>query len=288
MTDLTARNVLLTGATGRVGARFIPVLRRQGVGLRLAIWSPSPPAQAPVSGTVVIGDLTDADMCRRAVDGMDAVVHIASAFGGIGAEEADALNHRATAQLAAAALDAGVRQFIQMSSYLVYRPTPGRATREDDPLRDPLDAPFPAAKLGSERALAGFADTPLGVCVLRVAFTYGEGDPHLVDAFAWARRTTGEGRLHLVHHADVRQSVVHCLRVGATGVYNIADDTPVDAAELVELAAFHHLPCHESTDVATLDGLEFGGEVDTTAARTGLGFKPTYSSIRIAAIAGAA
>ncbi|MFI5485933.1 NAD-dependent epimerase/dehydratase family protein [Micromonospora echinaurantiaca] len=279
--------VLLTGATGRVGARFIPLLRARGLRLRLAVWNP---AGGPAGGNrdLVVGDLTDPDTCRRAVEGMDAVVHIASAFTGIDAREADRLNHLATDRLAAAALAAGARRFVQLSSYLIYRPTPGRATREDDPLRDPAGAPFPAAKLGAERAVAGYFDTPLGVCVLRVAYTYGEGDPHLVDAFAWARRAPGKQRLHLVHHADVRQSVLHALAAGATGVFNIADDAPVTAAELAALAEQVRLPHGESADAPVLDTDQFGGEVDTSAARAGLGFTPAYPSIHVAAQAGAA
>jgi len=288
MTGTLDQRVLLTGATGRVGARFIPLLRQQGAQLRLAIWNPSPPAIGSFpSPSMVMGDLTDRDTCRRAVEGMDAVVHIASAFVGVDAAQAEDLNYRATAQLAGAALAAGVRQFIQLSSYLIYLPTPGRATREDDPFRGSDGAPFSAAKLGSERAVAEFAATALGVCVLRVAFTYGEGDPHLVDAFAWARRSAGQVRLHLVHHTDVRQSVLHSLRHGSTGAYNIADDRPMPASELAELASDFTSPHRESADLMDFGGDELGVEIDTTAARTKLGFKPTYPSIQAANQAGA-
>jgi nucleoside-diphosphate-sugar epimerase len=287
MTD-GVTTVLLTGATGRVGARFVPLLRKRGFRLRLLVWNPAPPASAAVNPSLVVGDLTDPDTCRRAVEGMDAVVHIASAFTGIDAPEAERLNRRATRSLASAALDAGVRRFVQMSSYLIYRPTPGRATREEDPLRDPARAPFPAAKLGAERAVVEFTGSPLGVCVLRVAFTYGEGDPHLVDAFAWARRTTPQRRLHLVHHADVRQSVLLALKTDHTGVFNIADDAPVSATGLVEVSSLVHIPREESADVTVLDGEQFGGEVDTTAARTRLKFAPTYPSLQVAARSGAA
>jgi nucleoside-diphosphate-sugar epimerase len=291
--DRLDHRVLLTGATGRVGARFLPLLRHRGARLRLMVWNPLSPPAPTANPDLVVGDLTDPDTCRRAVAGMDAVIHIASAFVGVDAARAEELNYVATARLAAAALDAGVPRFIQMSSYLVYRPTPGRPAREDDLLRAPDGAPFSAAKLGSERAVAEFTGTSLGVCVLRLAFTYGEGDPHLVDALAWARRSSAGQRLHLVHHADVRQSVLHSLRIGAAGIYNIADDAPVRAAELATIAADidgdgDGVPGHaESAAAAQFDGDQFGGEVDTAAARTGLGFKPTYPSIQAAKRAGA-
>jgi UDP-glucose 4-epimerase len=279
--------VLLTGATGRVGARFIPYLRNQGVTLRLAVWNPAMLAGAPSRPELVVGDLTDRGVCAAAAAGVDAVVHIASAFVGVSAKQAEELNRRATATLAQAALDAGVRRFVQMSSYLVYRATLGRPAREDDELRGDGAAPFSADKLGSERAVAAFAGTALEVCVLRVAFTYGEGDPHLVDAFGWAQRSSPHRRLHLVHHADVRQSVLHGLTGAAIGVFNIGDDAPATAAELAALAEDYFSPHAESDDAAQFDADSFEGEVDTSLARSRLGFRPRFPSIQAAARAGA-
>ncbi|MEE3922516.1 aldehyde dehydrogenase family protein [Micromonospora sp. BRA006-A] len=48
--------------------------------------------------------------------------------------------------------------------------------------------------------------------LLRVAFTYGEGDPHLADALSWAAHRPDDERLHLVHHADVRAGIFAALR----------------------------------------------------------------------------
>lgn len=283
------QRVLLTGATGRVGARFLPQLRARGAQPRLAIWAPGP-AAAPAGAAVVSGDLTDPQTCRRAVSGMDAIVHIAAAFVGITPGAAADLNFRATRQLGRAALAAGVRRFVQLSSYLVYAPTPGRPTREDDRLRAPDGSPFAAAKLGAERAAAELAGTALRVTVLRLGFTYGERDPHLAEAFDWARHGPPGRRLHLVHHADVRQSVLHALGSPAGGVYNIADDAPVCAAELAALAAELAVPPERPEAAAHTGGDRAGdpgGHVDTTAARTGLGFAPAYPSIRAAHEAGA-
>jgi nucleoside-diphosphate-sugar epimerase len=291
--------VLLTGATGRVGARFLPLLRAAGAELRLAVWSPAG-RPGPANPALVTGDLIDPDVCRRAVAGMDAVVHLASAFVGVTAGQAEALNYRATRALAAAALAAGVRQFVQLSSYLVYRPAAGRPAREGDRLRAPDGPPFAAAKLGSERAVAELAGTGLAVCVLRLAFTYGEGDPHLAEAVGWARSAPAGRRLHLVHHADVRQAVLRCLRAGTRGTFNIADDAPVPPAELLAVTADlpprlreparaeagRNGPAGGPGELAGGPG-ELAGEVDTTAARTGLGFAPGYPSIRTARQAGA-
>jgi nucleoside-diphosphate-sugar epimerase len=285
VTGRVEQRVLLTGATGRVGARFLPLLRDRGAQLRLAMWGPAAPA-GPAAAALVTGDLTDPDTCRRAVAGMDAVVHIAAAFAGLRAAEADRLNHLATRQLATAALAAGVRRFVQLSSYLVYRPGLGRPAREEDPLRDPDGPAFAAAKLGSERAVAELAGTGLAVYVLRVAFTYGEGDPHLAEAVGWARSGPAGLRVHLVHHADVRQGVLRSLQGGPPGVYNLADDAPVRAGDLVALSAGLSPRLREPAPAAVAAAVP-AGEVDTTAARTRLGFTPIYPSIQAARQAGA-
>ncbi|MFD0742253.1 hypothetical protein ACFQ1L_10720 [Phytohabitans flavus] len=47
----------------------------------------------------------------------------------------------------------------------------------------------------------------LPVRIARLAFVYGDGDPHLAESLAWARRWASHQRLHLVHHADVAQAL---------------------------------------------------------------------------------
>jgi nucleoside-diphosphate-sugar epimerase len=139
---------------------------------------------------------------------------------------------------------------------------------------------FPAAKLGAEAALRPYLDSALGVCVLRVAFTYGEGDPHLADALAWAAHRPPGERLHLVHHADVRQGILSALRADdARGrTYNLADDEPATAAELGALAAEFSARGAPAGDAE--EGGPLGCVLDTAAARRELGFRPAYPAIR--------
>lgn len=282
------QHILLTGATGRVGARFIPLLTKAGARLRLMVWGPPPPTPPKPGAAMVMGDLCDEATCAGVVEGVDAVVHIASAFQGVTGTEAYDLNYRATAALTTAALKAGVVRFVQMSSYLVYQPDLSRPAVESDPLRPVGAGTFPAAKLGAEQACTEAADAGLPVTVLRVAYTYGEGDPHLADAFAWARMVADDRRLHLVHHADVRQGVRLSLASVAPGhrVYNLADDGPVSTARLRGYAADFPVPgdAREWADLAEDD--TFRGEIDTSAARAELGFVPGFRSIEDAARAG--
>jgi UDP-glucose 4-epimerase len=285
--SLSGTRLLLTGATGRVGARFLPLLRAAGAEIRLMIWGAAA-ASSQSRGSLVVGDLRDQQTCRQAADGVDAIVHLASAFQGVTAQEAYDLNYQATAALAGAATASGVRRFVQMSSYLVYQPWLPRAAREDDQVRPVGKATYPAAKLGAEQAVAESADAGLDTCILRLAFTYGEGDPHLADAFAWARTSPGQQLLHLVHHADVRQAVLRVLGVAslAERIYNLADDTPLTAAELPGYAGSFRWPGDASQWAALAGDESFQGLLDTTRARRDLEFEPLYPSIGHAELAG--
>ena len=72
-------NILVTGACGRVGRHVVAELE-QGHSIRL--WGRVPPEERRGGGKskhpFMKGDLLDADSLRRAVEGMDAVAHLAA------------------------------------------------------------------------------------------------------------------------------------------------------------------------------------------------------------------
>jgi len=262
--------ILVTGATGRVGSRFVRRLVAEGDPVRALVRG------GEVAGAeTVVGDLRDADDRRRALDGVDAVVHLAAAFRGVPDDEALAVNHEATVALAH---EAAGRRFVYASTCLVYGPGRGRPVREDD---EPAPAgAYPESKAAAERVLR-----ELGARIVRLAFVYGEGDPHLAESLMWARRWPAHQRLHLVHHADVAQGLLRALRAEAIDgrTFNIADDAPVTAAEL---HALNGEPLAAGAAERPLDD-PWAGIVDNRAARRELGWRPIYPSVYAAQDAGA-
>jgi nucleoside-diphosphate-sugar epimerase len=232
----------------------------------------------------VLGDLREPEIRRDAVEGVEAVVHLAAAFRGVPDEEAHAVNHTATLELARDAVAAGVERFVFASTNLVYGPGRGRPARESD---DPAPAgAYPESKVAAEEALRALHTSDgLGLRVVRLAFVYGEGDPHLGESLMWADSWPAHQRLHLVHHADVGQALIRALRSsGIDGMtFNAADDAPVTAVELHELNG-EPLPADAAT--RPLDD-PWAGIVDTTAARTTLGFRPIFPTVYTAKDAGA-
>ncbi|MQA86768.1 MAG: NAD-dependent epimerase/dehydratase family protein [Streptosporangiales bacterium] len=281
---------LVTGVTGRVGSRFVPRLLDRGEEVRVLVRNADRAAHLSRRGAdVVDGDLRDTDTLKRITEGVDAVVHLAvvlTAFTrGATDEEAVAVNQTAAVQLAQASLRAGVARFVFASTNLVYGPGRGRPVREDDELR-PAEHVYPRSKAAAEEALRELQRTDgLGLRTVRLAFVYGEGDPHLAESLRWAEGWPAHQRLHMIHHADAGQALIRALRAeGVDGrTYNAADDAPVTAVELFDL---NDEPVPEGATTRPLDD-PWEGIVDTGRVRAELGFRPIYPTVYTAKEAGA-
>lgn len=286
--------ILVTGATGMVGSRFVPRLIAAGEEVRALVRDPESAtalALRAAGAELVVGDLTTLDGAefKEVLAGVSAVVHLAAAFrkGETGAE-AFAANTDASVALANAALDAGIERFVFASTNLVYgagHPDAQNEATEPRPIGWPTA--YPETKLAAERALAELHGARgLDLRVVRLAFVYGDGDPH-IDQFL-ERPLDGwhsAKRLQMVHHADVAQGLILALRAeGVAGeAFNIADDSPVTLSEVLRFAG-RPVPA-ELADQPLED--PWFGVVDTRKARRYLGFRPFYPTLHQAVDAGA-
>ncbi|MER5215817.1 NAD-dependent epimerase/dehydratase family protein [Streptomyces sp. NPDC002838] len=281
---------LVTGATGQVGRGFVPRLlaqARPGEQVRVLVRDEARAvAHADRGAQIAVGDLRDTEAAAKALGGVDAVVNIAAAFkGGVPDEEAWAVNRDAALELGRAAVASGVRRFVQVSTNLVYGADRGRPLTEDDPTLPggPMWTAYPQAKAEAERGL--LALDGLDVRVGRLAFVYGEGDPHLAQSLRWTGGWAATKRFHLVHVADAAQGLLRLLHApGADGRgYNIADDAPVAALELHQLLGVDvPAEAHTRTDPDPWHGL-----VSTDRIRRELGYRPLYPTVWAARDAGA-
>ncbi|GAA0318930.1 NAD(P)-dependent oxidoreductase [Actinoallomurus spadix] len=284
--DSARMRILLTGGTGRVGSRVVPALLNRGDRVRVLVRDSARGAPLAARGAeMMAGDLCDPPTLRGAVDGVDAVVHLAAATGrDASPEQLTSVNRDVTLALARAALRAGAVRFVFASTYFVYGPGRGRPATEDDDLR-PQGA-YPGSKAAAEEALRDLHRRDgLGLRVLRFALVYGYGDPHLTTSMARIRTWPAHRRLHLVHHADAGQAVLRALHTdGVDGrAFNVADDAPVTAAELHRLHGWS-LDA-EAADRPLSDPWE--GIVDAARIRADLGFRPLFPTVYTAWDAGA-
>jgi dihydroflavonol-4-reductase len=283
---------LVTGTTGQVGRGFLPRLlaqTRPGEQVRVLVRDESRATHLAERGVqVAVGDLRDTEALGKALAGVDAVVNIAAAFRGVPDEEAWSVNRDAALELARAAVVSGVRRFVQASTNLVYGAGRGRPHPEDDPSvpGGPMWTAYPQSKAEAERELLALGDgTGLDVRVGRLAYVYGDGDPHLAQSTRWLEHWPATKRFHLVHVADVAQGLTRLLYApGADGrVYNLADDSPVSSLELHRLLGVD-LPeeAHARTDDDPWHGI-----VSTDRVRRELGYRPLYPTVWAARDAGA-
>lgn len=272
-------NILVTGATGKVGSRLAKRLAARGDHVRALVRDR---ARAATLGSIelVEGDLLDAGSLAAAVRGVDAVVHCAAFFRGATPEQAQAVNDLGTRQLASAARAAAVRRFLFTSTGLVYGSTGGRLAREDDPCAP--TAAYPVSKLAAEhhlRALDG-----LDVRVLRLPFVYGDGDPHIEEAVPMMRGFPATQRMSIAHHADVAKAIACVLDAPSPAhrIYNVTDDEAPDLAAV--FAAVGEPPPDGS---AAERARPFDAVLDGRRLREELGFVPTYPRLADAVAAGA-
>jgi uncharacterized protein YbjT (DUF2867 family) len=110
--------ILVTGATGFVGPRIVHALRERDRPVRSLVRNPSQGSAAALASwgsELVQGDMTDAASLRRAVEGVEVVVHLVAIRQGRD-EEFRRVMEQGTRDLVAAAKDAGVRRFVLMSA----------------------------------------------------------------------------------------------------------------------------------------------------------------------------
>ncbi len=172
--------VLVTGATGFVGQAVVSALQQAGESVRKAVreLTPGPPDQ------VAVGDVGDLPDWSAALDGIDAVIHLAARVHVMHetAEDALAANRRintaATAHLAESAARLGVRRFVYVSSIKVNGEgaEPSRApvyTEASAPA--PLDA-YGISKWEAEQRLWEIsARTGMEMAIIRPPLVYGAG-----------------------------------------------------------------------------------------------------------------
>ncbi|MFB9376539.1 NAD-dependent epimerase/dehydratase family protein [Kineococcus gynurae] len=188
--------VLVTGASGMLGRETALALARRGDAVRVLQRRSS-----GLLGTDGIeetrGSLSDPAALVRAVDGMDAVVHLAAKVSITGPHtEYVATNVEGTRALLAAAREAGVGRFVQVSSPSVAHAghaLVGEGTAPADPAG--AHGSYAVTKAQAE-LLALAADAPgFAVVAVRPHIVLGPGDTQLVQRIAERARA---GRLPLL------------------------------------------------------------------------------------------
>ncbi|WP_324653563.1 NAD-dependent epimerase/dehydratase family protein [Georgenia sp. H159] len=190
--------VLVTGASGMLGRRTAERLVAAGHDVRTF-----QRRTAGVPGaTDSLGSLTDPAAVTRAVEGRDAVVHLAAKVSVSGPRsEYEQVNVEGTRALLAAARDAGVSRFVQVSSPSVAH-TGGSLVGVGAGPAEPEHARgnYARTKAAAERLALDADGEGFAVVAVRPHLVWGPGDTQLVARIAERARA---GRLPLLDHGAV-------------------------------------------------------------------------------------
>lgn len=186
------------------------------------------------------GDLRVPESLEDAVRGVEVVVHLGGVTSARTGAEYMAANGHGTESLVKAAIEAGVRRFVYVSSLAAHGPSPDGAPRPLDAPGRPLTA-YGRSKLEGEAATLA-AREQMSVAVVRPPAVYGPRDKAMLPLYKIARTgvlpVIGDGRyvvsfVHAYDMADVITTV--SLAEGPSGgIYTAEDGTPHTWREMVK------------------------------------------------------
>jgi uncharacterized protein YbjT (DUF2867 family) len=194
--------LLLTGATGSIGSRLLPLLLERGEDVRCLVRDPRRLGAQRVDVQIALGDLgelADPHTLRQSLRGVDTVVHLAATIRDQPPRRIEELNGLATVRLLEAAERAGVRRFVFFSAL-----DAGAAQRTR----------FFRAKWVAERAVES---SPLETAIFAPSIVYDRSDPWITllrrFSFLPVLPVSGAGRAAFqpIWAQDVAECVVAAL-----------------------------------------------------------------------------
>ncbi len=232
--------VFVTGATGVIGRRLLPLLTRKGHAVTAAVRAPEKrPLVSRVGASPVDVDLFDRNALDRAVRGHDAVVNLATHIPPTSWQmmrrsawaENDRVRRDGSANLVDAAVAAGVAVLVQESFAPVY-PDRGDQWIDEATAIEPVE--FNRTIVDAEKAAARFTASGRAGIVLRFGAFYGPDAVQLADMIRLVRRGWApmpgppESFVSSVAHDDAASAAAAALALTVEpGVYNVVDDEPL-------------------------------------------------------------
>lgn len=238
-------NVFLTGATGAIGPATVRGLVDQGHQVRAVARTEEKAAQLGAEGAEPVAvDLFDGDAVKAAVDGCEAVLHLATHVPPMrkmasknGWTEHNRLRTTANELLIDAALTTGAPTYVKESVTFSY-PDRGDAWIDESTPPDESIAML-RPTLEGERMVDRFtAEGGRGV-VLRFGSFYGPTARLVDEAFRLARwrlsimAGSPDGYVSSIHTDDVAGAAVAALDA-PPGVYNVVEDDPATRRQYLD------------------------------------------------------
>jgi uncharacterized protein YbjT (DUF2867 family) len=220
--------LLLTGATGSVGSRLLPLLLTRGEDVRCLVREPRRLGPNRVDVQIALGDLgemSDPYLVRQALRGVDTVVHLAGTIRDQPPHRIEELNGLATVRLLRAAERSGVRRFVFFSALDA---SAAQRTR------------FFRAKWLAERAVTS---STLETTIFAPSIVYDRSDPWVTllrrFSFLPVMPVSGAGRARFepIWAADVARCVVAALDRPGNRRYELAGPEKLSYDDMSDLVS---------------------------------------------------
>lgn len=236
--------VLVTGYGGFLGKSICRQLVVDGHAVR-GLARNVYPSMTEIGVEPIAGDASLLDDCRKAMKGMDVVIHTAAIAGVWGKRSLfEAINVRATENLLQAARETTVQAFVHCSSPSVtFDGQPQSGIDESAPYPTHWLCDYPRTKAKAEQSvLAANSPGKLLTCALRPHLIWGEGDPHLIPRVIQKCKTNrlrrvgnGKNLIDTVHvdsaaeaHILAMNALLRNKREAAGQAYFITDGDPIE------------------------------------------------------------
>jgi 2-alkyl-3-oxoalkanoate reductase len=240
--------VLVTGAGGLLGSQLTALLLARGERPR-ALIHPRYDAgwRAPAGADVYPADIADRAAVEPALAGVDIVYHCAARTGPWGPPaEYERVNVRGLETMVRAAMAAGVRRFVHVSSITVHGNDVRGDADEDSPLRAEPN-PYSKTKVAGERLLQGMIrDEGAPATIVRPGWIYGPGDTASFGRFAKMIEDgrmvvvgSGDNHVPLAYVSDVAEGMIAAAAADeAVGrAYLLVNDEPVTQRQFLDAIA---------------------------------------------------
>jgi uncharacterized protein YbjT (DUF2867 family) len=220
--------LLLTGATGSIGSRLLPLLLDRGENVRCLVREPRRLGERRVDVQIALGDLgemSDPYLVRQALRGVDTVIHLAATIRDQPPHRIEELNGLATVRLLRAAERSGVRRFVFFSALDA---GPAQRTR------------FFRAKWLAEQAVTS---SPLQTTVFAPSIVYDHSDPWitLLRRFSFLPvlpvSGSGQARFQPIWAEDAARCTVAALDHGGRDRYELAGPETLSYDEMSDLVS---------------------------------------------------
>jgi nucleoside-diphosphate-sugar epimerase len=202
----------MTGATGFVGSRLAKKLRDRGDEVVCLVRSPDKAAELKAAGCeLVAGDLSDRQAIRKAMEGADAVFHLAADYRvGVRTSEYPKMreaNIGGTTCVLDAAADAGVAKIVYVSTVAVFGNTGGEVV--DESYRHPggsYTSEYERTKVEAHRVAEERIAQGAPIVIVQPGGIYGPGDHSAVGSQI---DQAARGKLPALAFPDLGLNMVH-------------------------------------------------------------------------------